>query len=108
LEELIFLTFEILARLELLLMAAATLQQLARAEEPSAPAELCTAITENLRAEDFTDLRISLALAQAAMRVLAKDAAFTPPLPEPVREALLAHLLRTAPESWRKAVLETK
>jgi hypothetical protein len=96
------------ARRELLVLAAATLQQLTRAEKPSAPAELCTAITENLRAEDFTDLRISLALAQAAMRVLAKDAAFTPPLPAPVRETLRAHLLKTAPEPWRQAVLETK
>jgi hypothetical protein len=108
LEELSFLTFKILARRELLLLAAAMLQQLARAEKPSAPAELCTAIRENLRAEDFTDLRISLALAQAAMRVLAKDTAFTPPLPEPVREAVRAHLLKAAPESWRKAVMETK
>jgi hypothetical protein len=94
------------ARRELLLLAAATLQQLARAEKPSAPAELSTAITENLRAEDFADLRISLALAQAAKAVLAKDATFTPSLPEPVREALRTHLLKTAPQPWREAVLE--
>jgi hypothetical protein len=108
LEELSFLTFKILARRELLLLAAATLQQLARAEQPSAPPELCTAITENLRAEDFTDLRISLALAQAAGRVLDKDGGFNPPLPVEVGEALRAHLKKTAPEPWRKAVLETK
>lgn len=94
------------ARRELLLLATVTLLQLAHVEKPSAPTELCTAITENLRTEDFTDLRISLALAQAAARVLAKDAAFSPPLPADIREAFRAHLLKTAPESWREAVLE--
>ena len=73
--------------------------------KPTAPAELCTAITENLRAEDFTDLRISLALAQAAKAVLAKDAAFTPPLPADVCEAFHAHLHKTAPQQWREAVM---
>ena len=93
-------------RRKLLFLAAATLQQLAQAEKPTAPAELCTALTENLRAEDYTDLPISLALAQAAQAVLAKDAAFTPPLAVDVREALRAHLLKIAPQKWKDAVLE--
>ena len=61
-----------------------------------------------MRAEDFSDLRISLALAQAAKAVLAKDAVFTPPLPADIRDAFRAHLLKTAPPEWQKAVMEGK
>ncbi len=92
------------ARRELLTLAAATLQKLAQAQKPSAPVELCGVLTENLRAEDFADTRVSLPLAEAAWAVLAKWAVFTPPLPADVREAFRAHLLKTAPQSWREAV----
>jgi hypothetical protein len=94
------------ARRELLTFAVATLQKLAHAKKPIAPEELCTAITENLRSEDFTDLCVSLALAQTAQAIFKADATFTPPLPPEVREAFRTHLIKTAPQSWKDAVLQ--
>lgn len=93
------------ARQQLLIFSAATLQQLAQAENPSAPAELIYAITESLLPEDFTNLSLSLALAQAAQAVLKSDADFTPPLPQEIREAFRTQLIKTAPQSWKNAVL---
>jgi hypothetical protein len=82
------------------------LQQLARAEKPSAPAELCTAITENLRAEDFADLRISLASHRRRGRFWGRG----PSLRRRARwmsvRPFRAHLLKTAPQPWREAVLD--
>lgn len=95
-----------LARQQLLIFAAGTLQQHAQAEKPTAPVELLSTIIENLRTEDFIDVRVSLALAEAARAIFKVNATFTPPLPAELREAFRSHLAKTAPPSWKDTILQ--